>query len=187
MRQNLCELPLIQIPVNGWDQKKELWNQVWTSTDFFKSWSKNHVEGKFENKVQQYISDRQADHDYTQQFSNIFREELEQFCEETDYESFDIIDCWTVAYQKGDSQTVHTHNRSQWSMVLPIQQTEEHPKTVFIQPFPNVWNGMTEHLPLMNSCEGLMTFFPSWLLHYAPMNKTNKLRIITSLDIMPDL
>jgi hypothetical protein len=192
----LCNLPLIQIPVNDWDHKKELWNQVWTGTDFHKKWFDVYVLDENKNKKpitqtrivdDQYFSDRNVGHDYTENFANIFQEELQQFRQETNYDSFQIVACWTVAYMKDGSQTAHTHTRCSWSMILPIQQTEDHPKTVFMQPFPNVWNGMVEHIPLINSCEGLMTFFPSWLMHYAPTNNSDTTRIVTSIDIMPNL
>ena len=174
----LFRLPIFQIEVNDWNSKRDAWEEMWDHGNYYYQ----------ENKIQSYHTDRQrTDGEYLDEFINIFSDELNEFGQEIDCSYFKIVDVWTVKYGKGDYQVPHNHTEGRWSALLPIVQTNDHPKTMFMQPFPNIFNGHTEHVPLMNSQEGLMTFFPSFLLHYAPRNSSEETRIVTAFDIMPNL
>ena len=115
--------------------------------------------------------------------TNIFFEEIKLF--EKDIQmNFSIDNFWFQKYKNSMNHDVHTHGAVGYSSVCFIEyDTNEHGSTTFISPFQNS-NGIHEkYQPEIK--EGDIVFFPSNLLHYAPLNCSNKERIIASFNLSP--
>ena len=101
------------------------------------------------------------------------------------------ISCsWTNYAEKGKGHTKHIHRNSVISGVFFIDVEKSVPWIKFDNPLPswygewerefyNPINGFGYDLPVSN---GDLVFFPSWLVHYVPVNTTNHTRITLSFD-----
>jgi len=114
--------------------------------------------------------------------TNILLEEIKLFEKELG------INCYSTAvwFQKYDismNQAVHTHGATGFSSVCFIEYDKnKHKPTTFVSPFGNYITGELErYKPDVE--EGDIIFFPSNLLHYAPINLVKEVRTIVSFNL----
>ncbi len=121
---------------------------------------------------------------YVGRVVEVLKEDLEKFYSESKIGERVSISCWFQKYVKGCFHSPHNHGPIGYSSVCFIEYDKnEHMPTRFILPFNNIMTGeINEYYP-KNLDEGTIIFFPSFLNHYVLPNKSNKLRIILSMNI----
>jgi len=114
--------------------------------------------------------------------TNILLDEIKAFEEDTQI-NFSSSEVWFQKYENSMNHSVHTHGPIGFSSVCFIEYDKKsHKPTTFISPFGNYITGELErHEPDVE--EGDIIFFPSNLLHYAPVNLSNKTRTIMSFNL----
>lgn len=114
--------------------------------------------------------------------TNILLEEVKIFENEIGI-NFYSTEIWFQKYGNSMDHSVHNHGSTGFSSVCFIEYDKDnHKPTTFISPFGNYITGAS-HIYQPNIEEGDIIFFPSNLLHYAPINLSNKLRIIMSFNL----
>jgi hypothetical protein len=99
-----------------------------------------------------------------------------------------MTDCWTVRYRKGDYQTVHNHKSWGFSLVLFVEYDPKvHTPTTFVCPWQDPRTDTTSLICPQDVQEGTIFIVPSYTLHYATPNLSNKTRTIISADLLPKL
>lgn len=90
---------------------------------------------------------------------------------------------WFQKYENGMNHAVHNHGPIGFSAVCFIEYNKNiHKPTTFISPFGNNITGeLFRYEPDVE--EGDIIFFPSNLLHYAPTNLSEYVRIIMSFNL----
>lgn len=114
--------------------------------------------------------------------TNILEEEIKLFENECGYE-FISTEVWFQKYEQNMNHAVHTHGPTGFSSVCFIEYDKNsHKPTTFVSPFGNyITSELERYEPDVE--EGDIIFFPSNLLHYAPTNLTDKIRIIMSFNL----
>jgi hypothetical protein len=114
--------------------------------------------------------------------SNIFCEEIKLFEKEVNLK-FSVSEFWFQRYNNGMDHAPHNHGPVGFSAVCYLEfDRKYHKPTIFISPLGNFINGEIErYIPQVE--EGEIIFFPSNLLHFAPVNLSNKIRIIVSFNL----
>jgi hypothetical protein len=114
--------------------------------------------------------------------TSILLDEIKEFEKEIGI-NFDITNVWFQKYVNSMDHSVHNHGPTGFSSVCFIEFNKNyHKPTIFISPFGNYITGEA-HIYQPNIEEGDIIFFPSNLLHYAPINLSNKVRIIMSFNL----
>ena len=114
--------------------------------------------------------------------TNILLDEIQLFEKEIKI-NFYSTEVWFQKYENNMSHEVHNHGSTGFSSVCFIEyDTNYHKPTTFISPFLNFRSGAVERYE-PNVKEGDIIFFPSSLLHYAPLNLSNKVRIVLSFNL----
>jgi hypothetical protein len=118
--------------------------------------------------------------------TNILLEEIKIFEEDIQIK-FVSTEVWFQKYEHNMNHAVHTHGPTGFSSVCFVEYDKNfHEPTTFISPFGNYITGELERYK-PNVEEGDIIFFPSNLLHYAPSNLSNEIRIIMSFNLLIDL
>lgn len=114
--------------------------------------------------------------------TNILSDEILHFEKEIGIE-LQSTEVWFQLYEKNMDHISHNHGPIGFSSVCFIEYDKKlHKPTCFISPFANNITGeLTRHAP--NVDEGDIIFFPSNLIHYAPINTSEKKRIIMSFNL----
>ena len=102
-------------------------------------------------------------------------EHLGEWCKTLGYESFDVHEIWFQQYTTGGKHAWHVHG-SNFTNVYYLDLPDDTPKTEWIDPVTG-----TEYS--FDVSEGDIITFPSWLIHRAPMNSSNKLKTIISWNM----
>jgi len=102
---------------------------------------------------------------------------ITKFAKKCNYKTLRFKDIWTVVYDENDYQTPHTHGPIGWSGILYYEYDAKQPSTVFIQPWHNIKTGLTS-MRSLDTQEGDMIFFPSFVMHFCPANHLKKKRKI---------
>jgi hypothetical protein len=114
--------------------------------------------------------------------TNILLEEIKVF-EEDIQMKFSSSGVWFQKYENSMNHAVHTHGPTGFSSVCFIEYDKNlHKPTTFISPFGNYITGELERYE-PDVEESDIIFFPSNLLHYAPSNLSNEIRIIMSFNL----
>lgn len=177
MKQTLFEIPFFKIACPNWKTRKKK----------LKSITKNHtLERKnfntFHTSRGGCLTGRGINENFADTFTNLFQEEFQSFGQTFDYKELKIKDIWTVAYEQNDYQVAHQHGMTHWSGILYYDYDPQQPSTVFIQPWHSFNTGHTT-LRSLETKEGDMVFFPSFLLHFCPNNPLKKIRSVISWDL----
>ena len=115
--------------------------------------------------------------------TNILLEEIKIF-EEDIQMKFYYSEVWFQKYEHNMNHAVHTHGPMGFSSVCFVEYDKNfHKPTTFISPFGNYITGELERYE-PDVQEGDIIFFPSNLLHYAPVNLFNKIRTIMSFKLV---
>lgn len=116
--------------------------------------------------------------------TNIISEEIELFKRDVGLKiNLSPSNFWFQEYNQNMNHSVHNHGTGGFSSVCFIEYNKNyHKPTTFISPFEDhITGGLKEYIPDVE--EGNIIFFPSNLLHYAPVNLSNKSRIIMSFNL----
>lgn len=120
---------------------------------------------------------------YSDTLNYIIQEPMEDFA--STYPCPVIISSiWYERSGTGDYHCPHTHGTTGYSAVLYVEfDSKVHQSTKFYSPFHDPMTGdLLEFQP--NVSEGDLILFPSFLLHEAPVNTSEKERIIVSFNIL---
>ena len=89
---------------------------------------------------------------------------------------------WVEKSTKSKSHPIHNHGALGYSAVLYVDfDPEHHSPTRFVSPF-NDWETGAPVYYLPKVREGVMIYFPSYILHEAPPNLSDKTRTIISFN-----
>lgn len=172
MKNTLFEIPLFKYQVKDWPEKKERLFKLISNTNLERSVLGNYFSDKSEEKSS-----------YSEDFTNLFREEITQFLDDSGVSVCNVKNVWTVKYNEGDWQLPHNHQSVGFSGVLYVNfDNNEHISTIMVQPWNNYLNGGTQMVDA-DGKEGEIIFFPSFILHFTPPNVSNKERTVISFDI----
>ena len=143
----------------------------------------------FKNDDNDFVSSRNLDEKNPSQlklnFSKIFSQELLRFSQELGVDNISVRDVWSVKYNLNDFQAPHNHLSYSYSGILYVDYDERcHQPTEFIAPWNHPIFDGTISKTIKNIKESTIVFFPSFLLHYAPQNKTDKERKVVSFDLL---
>ena len=176
MKTPLFSYPSYQYQISDWNfKRKGLLNRI-NSQKFVRT------------TLQTFESDRSTNKkSYIHYFQDLIRPELFEFCKEAEV-SCSMTDCWTVRYRKGDYQTVHNHKSWGFSLVLYVEYDPKvHSPTTFVCPWQDPRTDTTSLMCPQDVQEGTIFIVPSYTLHYATPNLSNKIRTIISADLLPKL
>ena len=174
---NMFSLPIYTVRTQNWKEKKK---KIKKEINF------KNIEKK---ELHTFGTDRQNDgKSYIEQFSNIFKEELDLFLDEIKKESMIISDMWTVRYRHSEYQSVHNHGSFGFSSILYLDfNSKIHDKTNFISPFNDFYTDhLTWYIPY-DIQEGDFLFFPSVVLHHFTPNFSFITRRCIGFDIKFEL
>jgi hypothetical protein len=163
MKSLAFSIPIYRYKVENWNIKKK------KLLDLF---------DKFENKIVGNV--------ITSPFNiqtDILLDEIKLFEKEIKI-NFYLTNVWFQKYEKNMNHAVHNHGPIGFSSICFVEYDKNfHKATTFISPFGNYITGELERYePEVD--EGDIIFFPSNLLHYAPVNLSNKTRIIMSFNLL---
>ena len=83
---------------------------------------------------------------------------------------------WFQQYEKNSFHEWHTHTQCQWSSVYYLEFPKGSPRTVFVNPINN-----TDTFDV-DTEEGDIITFPSFIVHSAPKVESNKRKTIISFN-----
>lgn len=162
MRELAFSVPIYKYKIKDWENKKKKLLNLFDS---------------FQHKVINNVITSPIDIK-----TNILLDEIKLFEEDTQMKFFSG-EVWFQKYEHNMDHAVHTHGAIGFSSVCFIEYDKTvHSPTTFISPFGNHITGELErYRPDVE--EGDIIIFPSNLLHYAPVNLSNKTRIIMSFNL----
>jgi len=109
-----------------------------------------------------------------------------------DYEEIYITDMWSNILKPGESHKIHTHSNNYISGVFYVDAdkssgiifNDPRPQANVIQP--HITNKSIDNANSLSyeSKTNRIIYFPSWLQHHVPINKTNKNRISIAFNLM---
>lgn len=118
---------------------------------------------------------------------NIFKEEIEKFCNSIGAKDYNVNKSWIEDQDKNMIHTAHNHGALGYSSVCYVNYDKEvHRPLKFVSPFNNWKNGThMDWTPEDDNIiieESSIIFFPSLLLHYTFPNTSNKKRTVASFN-----
>ncbi len=119
--------------------------------------------------------------------SEIFKDELTEFCKNINASSFTIKKSWIEDQEKNMYHCTHNHGAIGFSAVCYLNfDPNVHRSVKFVSPFNNWQDGV--HMDWCPEDEGIkveestIIFFPSLLHHYTFTNTSDKRRTIASFN-----
>lgn len=178
-------LTFYQVSIENWSEKKKKlldlvdWDdEECLMDDFFSDYYKNI-----------YKNNMRAP--YHEDFVNILKKDLNQFVYSVESSplnrykhnlSMEITNLWAQRYVDSQHMPPHTHEPAGFSAVLYAEfDGDYHEATKFWAPFKNTIDAMDYRFDPQVK-EGDIIFFPSFLLHYATPNESDKRRTIFSFN-----
>jgi len=170
---NLLRLPFFKYEIDEWEYKKRLLMDLFNQTPL-KNLEKEDSFVYTNYSIQNLDDGRIVD---------ILRDTLNKFSYDSGIGEAKIKDSWFQKYTDGCFHNPHNHGMTGYSAVCYIEYDESiHKPTKFILPWNNPITGeIIEYVPSVK--EGDIIMFPSLLTHYVLPVKTDKTRIILSLNI----
>ena len=167
----MLTIPFYHYKLNNWREKKEQLLDIVSNLSF---------------KSNDKISDLYTTYGDVNQTSSkafkILEDDIRKFTTEVKYSGEIGADVWFQKYYENQFHSPHNHGAIGYSSVLYINFDKRiHKATRFLAPFNNPEGNEIEFVPDVD--EGSFIFFPSYLNHYALPNKSDKIRIIMSMNI----
>jgi len=106
-------------------------------------------------------------------------EHLKQWSKGFNYETFTIHEIWFQQYAKEAKHSWHVHGCN-FTSVYYLDLPEDTPKTQWLDP-------ITGQECDFEVSEGDIITFPSWTIHRAPVNETDKIKTIISWNMDVDI
>jgi len=161
MKHLAFSIPIYKYKVKNWEIKKEKLLNLFDS--FQHKVVGNVVTSSFNVKT------------------NILSEEIDFFGNEIGI-NFYPTEVWFQKYEHSMDHPVHNHGEMGFSSVCFIEYDKNfHEPTTFISPFGDYLGKIEKYKPDVE--EGDIIFFPSNLLHYVPINLSNKVRLVMSFNL----
>ena len=113
---------------------------------------------------------------WVQKFQPYFTDQINSMINELGFSSYFLVAIWYQQYMNSGTHGWHTHSDN-YTGVYYLELPEETPKTQIVNPI-----NQTEIIDL-NINEGDFVLFPSFVIHRAPVNKSDKRKTIISFDI----
>lgn len=107
--------------------------------------------------------------------------DMERIYKDLGYQKFDIQNIWFQQYAEGGIHGWHVHTQCQWTNVYYLDLPEECPQTELINPYDQ------KTIIKLDVKEGDLLTFPSFVIHRAPKNITNKTKTIISFNSDSDI
>ena len=166
MNKSIFSIDIQQFKVSNWTNKKNKLLELFENSD--------------KKKIKNVITTNYDVH------CKLFEDEIKKI--ENEYHTnFYICQMWFQKYDITMDHAAHTHGPMGISSVCFINYDKSvHKPVTFISPFNNPLSGCPEIFqPTIE--EGDIIFFPSNILHYAPVNTSEKQRIILSFNLREDI
>lgn len=170
--ENIFYIPLLHLSVRDWENKKKILLEVIKNNPIKPSDDENILTNYHQHKG-----------DLNETIERLFEEEIKSFCECFGFVYYRVSMSWFQIAEKGHHHGVHNHGSTGYSSVCYLEYDEDvHTPTEFIAPFNNFITGEgLYHSPKVS--EGSIIFFPSNLMHFTDINKSDKKRVIISFNI----
>lgn len=178
-------LTFFQVSVENWAQKKQKlldlvdWSdkECWTDdffTDYYKNIHKHNLRAPYHEEFVKILSK-----DLNDFVRSVEKSSLNRYGHSL---SMQITNLWAQQYLDAQHMPPHTHEPAGFSAVLYVEfDDKEHEATKFWAPFKNTIDAMDYRFDPQVK-EGDILLFPSYLLHYATPNQSNKRRTIFSFN-----
>jgi hypothetical protein len=115
-------------------------------------------------------------------FKNIFKKEL-NLLEKTIKNKINLKNVWIVHYEKYQEHMIHNHGNSGLGGVIYLNYDDSiHEPTRYLMPFNDLINE-TSLIYNEQVKEGDILIMPSFIHHYSPFNKSEKVRSIIGFDL----
>lgn len=187
----IFSVPLLHLRIDNWENKKEklyeLYNQVFTNPEIFKTFSDCpfDVETDYHHNFNTECDTQKSN--LSDDVSEIFVDELD-FISEVFEMDVNVKNSWFERASTAKFHTVHNHGNNGFSCVVFMKYChEKHTPTVFLDPI-TASNGPLS--PQMQEPpgikEGSMIVFPSYLYHFTNPNTSDSERIILSFNLSAD-
>lgn len=152
-----------------------------------------HINNQDANRI---YSDSHKDLDITRCDWNIDREvprqwleilrphltiELDSIYKELGYSKYDVKNIWFQQYATNGVHGWHVHVDCQWTNVYYVDMPDDCPQTEIINPYNQ------KEIIKVDVKEGDILTFPSFVIHRAPVNKSNKTKTIISFNSDADI
>ena len=165
-------VPFYHVKLDDWDRKKSHLLKIYKTRA-----EKNMIEDE-------QVSDFDQNNHYEGLILKTLYKDLIDGVEALGYEGLPTLDnSWFQIYNKDHTHSPHNHGIGILSLVVFIEFSEGHKPTTFLSPFLNFKNGHIMEYSPKDVGEGSMIIFPSALVHYAPVNKTDTKRMILSSNL----
>lgn len=165
----LVDVSIIKHPIKNWKTKKskflkEIEDILYIKEPFISSRDSNDMDKM--NKI----------------FLKIFKEEilnLNKFIEN----DLNLKNVWVVHYEKYQEHIIHSHGPTGLSGVIYLNYDEkEHEPTKYLMPFFHPIN-QNSLIYQEDVKEGDLVIIPSFINHFTPTNKSEKIRSIIGFDM----
>ena len=93
-----------------------------------------------------------------------------------------IEDAWSVAYDKGDFQLPHNHGSTGLAAILYLNLNDNHPQTMYIQPWNDFFTDYTVYYDLPIS-EGDIIITPKFVRHFTKPNENDDIKRVITWDM----
>jgi len=107
--------------------------------------------------------------------------ELDIIYKELGYDTYDVKNIWFQQYETNGVHGWHVHVYCQWTNVYYVDLPEDCPQTEIINPYNQ------KDIIKIDVKEGDLLTFPSFVIHRAPVNKSNKTKTIISFNSDADI
>ena len=93
-----------------------------------------------------------------------------------------IEDAWSVTYEKGDFQLPHNHGSTGLAAILYLNLNDNHPQTMYIQPWNDFFTDYTVYYDLPIS-EGDIIITPKFVRHFTKPNENDDIKRVITWDM----
>lgn len=171
-------IPLYVTKVKNWNSKKK---KILSSVEHLQ-----HITQK--NKTNEYIETdfyiRDEKKEDRLNISDIFFEEIEEFCLNMGFSGFRVRKSWIEKQKKDMYHMVHNHGALGYSSVCYVDYNKDvHTPVHFVSPFNNFINGEQIDFCPDNIEESSLIIFPSSILHYTLPNSSTIPRVALSFNL----
>jgi len=168
----MLTIPFYNYKLKNWERKKEQLLDIISNLSF----SNN-------DKISNVHTTYGTVNETSSKVFSILDDDIKNFLADVNYSGDIGADVWFQKYYENQFHSPHNHGSLGYSSVLYIKFDKDvHKATRFMAPFDSPEGNDIEFSPDVD--EGSFIFFPSYLKHYALPNKSNKLRIIMSMNIV---
>jgi hypothetical protein len=170
MKNTMFENLVYQYGITDWENKKN---------EILKFINKSNFQ-----RDTSFETDRKlSNNSYLSAFSEIFKEEIDNFRKELEVPNLKITNVWSVNYHRGDFHPPHTHSSSGYSGIIYLDYNEDiHTGTYFVNSITDPITDLTMYsVPTVH--EGALVIAPSNVLHFTYPNNSDIIRSVIGFDV----